>query len=202
VVEGQPANAEDMIISYALGTPYAPQHGDDMKCWFAAYGGPPDCGAGSGFAEAPPTTRQPALAAALRMADAAIAEKERREARIAVAVAVADRHGDVVRIDRMDDAAPMTPDAAEAVAVTAVNFRAPSGDVAKVARDYPDLARLPEVARFKYLPVPGGRPVVAGGRTMGAVGVSSADPKECDAIARAALAAVGNRLGFVPTARR
>jgi len=78
------------------------------------------------------------------------------------------------------------------VAVTALNFRAPSGEVAKLQRDYPDLARLPDAAPFKYLPIPGGRPVERGGRIIGAVGVSGANPGECEAIAAVALAAVVN----------
>jgi uncharacterized protein GlcG (DUF336 family) len=190
IVDGKPTNAEDLIISYALGVPYSPQHGDDLKRWVAAYGAPPNLGPGTGLAKSPAATRQAGLASAIRMVDAAVAEAGRRNAR--VAVAVTDRHGDLVQIDRMDDAAPMTPDVAEAVAVTALNFRAPSGEVAKLQRDYPDLARLPGAAPFKYLPIPGGVPVARAGRIVGAVGVSGADPAECEAIAAAALAAVVN----------
>jgi uncharacterized protein GlcG (DUF336 family) len=100
-----------------------------------------------------------------------------------VSVVVVDRSADVIQVDRMDDAAPMTPDAAEALAATAVNFRAPSASAAK----YPDLHALRSVTRYKYLPVAGGLPIVKNGRVTGAVGVSGADPKECEAIAGAAI---------------
>ena len=61
IVDGEPTNAEDLIICYALGEPYQPQHGDDMKRWKDAYGFPPgDVGQGTGFAEAPPAQTSPA----------------------------------------------------------------------------------------------------------------------------------------------
>jgi uncharacterized protein GlcG (DUF336 family) len=184
VVDGKPTNAEDLIVAYALGLAYVPQHGDDMKRWTDAYGAAPNHGAGTGFSIAPPATMQTALDAATRMTDAAMAEAGRRKQ--AVAVAVTDRHGDIVCIDRMDDAPPMTPDVAEAVAVTALNFRAPSGTIPR------DAAQFAAAAPFKFLPVPGGLPVERGGRIVGAVGVGGADQNECAKIAEAALAALGN----------
>jgi uncharacterized protein GlcG (DUF336 family) len=181
VVEGKPANAEDLCISYALRKPYSPQHGDDLKRWMDAYGKEPE-GHGTGFAEAPKSTKQVGLDAAIAMCDAAMADAKRRKALISVAVV--DRHADVIQIDRMDGAAPMTPDAAEALAATAVNFRASSAAAAK----YPNLNALATVTTFKYLPVAGGLPLVQNGRTIGAIGVSGADPEECEAIARVAIA--------------
>jgi uncharacterized protein GlcG (DUF336 family) len=180
IVEGKPANAEDLCISYALRKPYAPQHGDDMKRWMEAYGKAPE-GQGTGFAEAPGSTKQLELDAAIRMCDAAMAEAKRRKS--LVSVVVVDRHANMIQIDRMDGAAPMTPDAAEALAATAVNFHAPSGEAAK----YPNLSALATVTGFKYLPVPGGLPLLQNGRAIGAIGISGADPEECEAIARAAI---------------
>jgi uncharacterized protein GlcG (DUF336 family) len=181
VVDGKPANAEDLCISYALRKPYAPQHGDDMKRWMDAYGKAPE-GQGTGFAEAPKSAKQPELDAAVRMCDAAMAEARRRK--LLVSVAVVDRHGDMIQIDRMDGAAPMTPDAAEALAGTALNFHAPSAAAAK----FPNLDALAKVTGYKYLPVPGGLPLLQNGRTTGAIGISGADTDECEAIARAAIA--------------
>lgn len=180
VVDGRPANAEDLCISYALRRPYSPQHGDDLKRWIEAYGKAPER-PGTGFSEAPKSTKQIELDAAIKLCDAAVAEAKRRKA--SVCVAVVDRGADVVQVDRMDDGAPMTPDAAEALAATALNFRAPSAAAAK----YSDLQALANVTRFKYLPVPGGLPIVQNGRLTGAIGVSGADPQECDAIARVAI---------------
>ncbi|MEU3935933.1 heme-binding protein [Streptomyces sp. NPDC029044] len=155
VVDGKPANAEDLCSSYALRTPYEPQHGDDLPKWIAAYGGPPE-GRGTGLDESPKSTKQLELDAAIRLCDKAIGEAARRNELICVVVV--DRHGDVVQIDRMDHAAPMSPDAAEALAVTAVNFRAPSS----AAANYPNLDALASVTPFKYLPVPGGLPLRQG----------------------------------------
>lgn len=180
IVDGKPANAEDLCISYALRKPYSPQHGDDNKRWIDAYGKAPE-GLGTGSSEAPKCTKQLALDAAMKMCDAAMAEARRRRA--LVSVVVVDRHADVIQIDRMDGAAPMTPDAAEALAATALNFHAPSTAAAK----YPNLTALATVTPFKYLPVPGGLPLSENGRATGAIGVSGADPEECEAIARVAI---------------
>lgn len=180
VVDGKPANGEDLTIAYALQRPYLPQHGDDMKRWIDAYGQPPE-GQGVGFAEAPKAVKQPGLDAAISMCDAAMAEAKRRNA--FVSIAVVDQAASVVHIDRMENAAPMTPDSATALAVTAVNFRAPSADAAK----YPSLEALANVTSFKYLPAPGGLPIMKDGRLTGAIGVSGTDPEECEAIARVAI---------------
>lgn len=46
--------------------------------------------------------------------------------RILVSCAVVDEFGELVQVDRMDGAAAMTVEVAEAKAVTALNFRRPS----------------------------------------------------------------------------
>jgi uncharacterized protein GlcG (DUF336 family) len=133
VVDGKPANLEDLVISYALNEPYQPQHGDDAKRWTDAYGSLPS-GTGTGLAEVPTARKQTVLDTALRLSDAAMAEARRVQA--AIAIAVVDRNGDVLQIDRMDDAPPMSPDIAEAVAVTAVNFQGPSARRPAAIRAY------------------------------------------------------------------
>jgi uncharacterized protein GlcG (DUF336 family) len=182
VVDGKPANLEDLVISYALNEPYQPQHGDDAKRWTDAYGSLPK-GSGTGLAESAPARNQPVLTAATALSDAAIGEATRLQARIAVAVV--DRNGDVVQLDRMDGAAPMSPDVAEAVAVTALNFQAPSESAAK-----PQFAHLVEAAPFKFLPLAGGLPIKDGTRVEGAIGIGGADPETCAAIAAKAIASV------------
>jgi uncharacterized protein GlcG (DUF336 family) len=180
VVDGKPANLEDLVISYALNEPYQPQHGDDTKRWTDAYGSLPN-GTGTGLAEVPAARKQTVLDTALRLSDAAIAEARRMQA--AVAVAIVDRNGDVLQIDRMDDAAPMTPDIAEAVAVTAVNFQAPSERAAQ-----PQFAPIAEAAPFKFLPLAGGLPIKDGTRIVGGLGIGGSDPEACAAIAAKAIA--------------
>ena len=187
VVQGQPTNAEDLVISYALGQPYAPQHGDDMERWKGAYGSAPS-GAGTGMAEVPDARKQSGLASAIALSDAAMAEAKRRGA--AVAVAVVDRNGDAVQLDCMDGAAPMSPDTAQAVAVMSVNFQSTSEAAAKAYRDVPQLSQLADVVPFRFLPIPGGVPILDGNSICGALGVGGPDPKLCAEIAQAALAAV------------
>lgn len=84
IVDGKPANDEDLCIAYALRKPYATQHAsmfDDEKQWLQAYGKAPE-GRGTGLAPAPKATKQAELDAAIRICDAAIAEAKRRNARI------------------------------------------------------------------------------------------------------------------------
>lgn len=182
VVDGKPTNLEDLVISYALNEPYQPQHGDDAKRWIDAYGSLPN-GTGTGFAEVPAARKQKALDAAMSLSNAAIAEAKR--CRATVAIAVVDRNGDVVQIDRMDGAAPMSPDIAEAVAVTAVNFQGPSERAAQ-----PQFAHIVEAAPFKLLPVAGGLPIKDDGRVVGAIGIGGGEPEICAAIAANAIAAL------------
>ncbi|HEX3974305.1 MAG TPA: heme-binding protein [Stellaceae bacterium] len=182
VVDGKPANLEDLVISYALNEPYQPQHGDDAKRWIDAYGSLPS-GTGTGLAEATAARKQTVLDTALRLSDAAMAEARRTQA--AIAIAIVDRNGDVLQIDRMDDAPPMSPDIAEAVAVTAVNFQGPSERAAQ-----PQFAHIIEAAPFKFLPLAGGLPIKDGVRVVGGIGIGGSDPEMCAAIAAKAIAAL------------
>src|SRR4029078_319177 len=99
------------VVLLDLTNPDQPQHCDDNKRWTDAYGSLPS-GVGTGLAEVPAARNQKALEAAMILSDAAIAEATRRQTTIAVAVV--DRNGDVLQLDRMDGAAPMSPDVAEA----------------------------------------------------------------------------------------
>jgi uncharacterized protein GlcG (DUF336 family) len=180
VVEGKPANLEDLVISYALNEPYQPQHGDDAKRWIDAYGSLPSV-TGTGLAKVPDAHTQTVLDAALTLSNAAIAEAKRCQA--TVAVAVVDRNGDIIQIDRMDGASPMSPDVAEAVAVTAVNFQTPSERAAQ-----PQFTHLIEAAPFKFLPLAGGLPIRDRARVVGAIGIGGSDSEVCAAIAAKAIA--------------
>ena len=41
IVDGKPANCEDLLVHYALRIPYVGQHGDDEQRWIDAYGSLP-----------------------------------------------------------------------------------------------------------------------------------------------------------------
>lgn len=178
--EGQPANAEDLVMSYALRRPYTPQHGDDAANWIAAYGKLPET-RGTGTDEAPPVTDLHELDNAIRLSDAAMAEARRRN--VLISVVVVDEGGEVVQIDRMDGAAPMTPDISTALAVTAVNFEGSSANAAGY-----DLAAMSNASNLKFLGMPGGLSLVRDGLTYGGIGISGTDPKICEEIAKAAVA--------------
>lgn len=190
IVDGQPANLEDLIICYALGVPYESQHGSDDERWLKAYGNPPsEFGPGTGFRDPPPSQRQERLDNAISIANAAITEASRHD--LVVSVVVVDRGGDQLQLDRMDGASPMSPDLADAVAVTAVNFRAATSEVERMSQESPGWGRAGELIPYPFAALPGGLPIFDGSRLTGAIGVGGAAPDECEAIARAALAASG-----------
>jgi uncharacterized protein GlcG (DUF336 family) len=175
VVDGKPANCEDLLVHYALGIPYEGQHGDDEQRWIEAYGALPDA-PGLGYAEPPPGA-QPEHEWALALADRAIDAARSRGVRIAVAVV--DHRGDPIQQDCMDGAPTAGPFVAEAVAVTAATFQLPSREVGA------DLAaRLPITASA----APGGLPVPEGDRVVAGLGIGGAAPELCHELAAAVLA--------------
>lgn len=111
-----------------------------------------------------------------------------RRAGVDAAVCVVDEFGQLVQLDRMETAPPLAADLARAKALTALNLRRATRDVAAEYAGNPEiLAAMQGVARFALLPVPGGLPIVAGGRTLGAIGVSGGTGEQDDALARAAV---------------
>src|SRR3954447_8322030 len=72
--DGEPANPEDLLIAYALSTPYAGQHGDDGARWQARFGDltvAPDHSLG--LKPAPPAVRQSELDWAMTVGDRVLA---------------------------------------------------------------------------------------------------------------------------------
>jgi uncharacterized protein GlcG (DUF336 family) len=183
--DGRPANPEDLLIAYALGVPYAGQHGDDQKRWEQRFGDlvvdPADS---LGTAPAPPASHQAQLGWAKALCDAAMAEAARYGIR--VAVAVVDHGGDPIQQDLMDGAPAGGVAVAQAVAGAAALFGCDSGDL-----DF-RFGRADAVAALMVPPVlgvPGGLPVHDDGRLVAGLGVGGGGPSVCADIARAALAA-------------
>ncbi|MGA9856545.1 MAG: heme-binding protein [Solirubrobacteraceae bacterium] len=174
IAEGKPANSEDLIVLWALGLPYEGQHGDDEKRWLDAFGALPD-EEGLGYGDPPPAD-QPEREWALGLADAAIAEAERRS--LPIAVAVVDVRGDPIQLDTMDGAPSAAPFVAEALAAGAATFQAPSAEIDPV---------LTAVLPYRVLTVPGGLPVWAGERVVAGLGIAGADTAVCDQIAASVL---------------
>ena len=125
IVDGKPANSEDLVVLWTLGLPYKGQHGDDEKRWLDAFGALPD-EPGIGY-ENPPPASQPEHEWALGVADAAIAQAVARGTRIAVAVV--DSRGEAIQQDTMDGAPSAAPFVAKAVAAAAAMFQRPSGEI-------------------------------------------------------------------------
>ena len=73
------------------------------------------------------------LAEAIACVDRGIAKAQSMGLKLSFAVI--DEFGQLVQMDRMDGASLMGPDIAEAKALTALNFRRPTSEVAKVDRE-------------------------------------------------------------------
>jgi glc operon protein GlcG len=125
------------------------------------------------------------LQEARRFADRAL--DRAREQNQKIAVAVLDELGQLVQLDRMEGAAPMTADLAEAKARTALNFQKPTAELAREFADHPERREMfAKVARFTPVPLPGGLPIQRAGALHGAIGVAGGDKDE--EIARSAIA--------------
>ena len=116
----------------------------------------------------------------------AAASAKAAELGLAASIAIVDEGGYAFRLYRGDGAGLMTPAVAQAKARTAALLRAPSGVLTARLKDQPELLRLTE-----YLPMPGGLPVRYENGVVGAVGVSGGTPEQDEAIAQAALDALG-----------
>lgn len=107
----------------------------------------------------------------------------------AVVVAVLDRGGNLVALQRADGVGPHNTEASRRKAYTALSTRSPTLALARKAAADPDarnLASLPEL-----LLLGGGVPLMAGGQPVGAIGVAGGGGGANDhACALAALAAL------------
>lgn len=114
-------------------------------------------------------TRQvsvPTLDAARAIADSGLAEARRQGWQ--VVIAVVDAAGDLLVLQRMDDVQPGSIEIAIGKARTAARFRRPTRALADALAQ----GRLGFLAVEGALPMEGGVPLQAAGRTIGGVGVS------------------------------
>ena len=122
------------------------------------------------------------LAEARGHADKAIAKA--REMGVQISLAVVDEFGQLVQMDRMDGASLMSPDIAEAKAVTALNFRRPTSAVAQQVN--PDILRSIQASvHFNILAAAGGVPIYRDSDLAGAIGVSGATGEQDEEVASA-----------------
>lgn len=116
-------------------------------------------------------------ATATRIAEAALAAAAARGLR--VAVAVVDERGHDLVVVRGDGAAWFTPAVARTKAATAVAMRSATGELAGLREAYPELFDLVSTqVAHPLTSLPGGLPLMADGRCLGAVGVSGAHPDD------------------------
>ncbi len=125
------------------------------------------------------------LAEARSYADKGIAQA--REMGLQISLAVVDEFGQLVQMDRMDGASLMSPDVAEAKAVTALNFRRATSLVAQQVN--PDILRSIQASvHFNILAAAGGVPIYRDGELAGAIGVSGATGEQDEEVATSAAA--------------
>ncbi len=188
IADGRPSNGEDLLVHYALGIPYEGQHGDDMERWIQAYGSfPANPGAGLGMAPAPPARSQDEHAWATALADRVMAAAAERG--LLVSLAIVDRRGDPIQLDRMDGAVGASPVVAEAVAATAATFGLPSQELVSQYPGQAELDRLAAVLPYAILPAPGGLPIIEAGQVVAGLGIGGPPPATCAQLAADILSA-------------
>ena len=127
------------------------------------------------------------LAAAKKIADAALAEAAKNNWN--VIVWVLDEGGNPIVMQRMDGAQLGSIDVAQGKARTSLRFRRPSkafADSMKAGNTY--VMSLPGV-----LPVQGGLPIEVDGKVIGAVGVSGATSEQDEQCARVGIATLATQ---------
>lgn len=118
------------------------------------------------------------------------AVREAESLGVRVNVAVVDRGGHLAAFLRMPGAPYHCIDIARDKAYTAVSFGFPTSAWAEVLPGFSAQVRAGLAGRPRMAMFGGGLPIEAGGRVVGAIGVSGASEEQDEAIARAGLAAI------------
>lgn len=122
------------------------------------------------------------VATAKKIAAAAVAEAQKNNWR--VAVAVVDNHGVLVYYEMIDDTQTASSQIAIDKAKAAAMYRRPTrAFVDAIAKTGPAIMTLPGVVAS-----PGGMPIMVGGRVVGGVGVSGVTGDQDEQISKAGLA--------------
>lgn len=103
----------------------------------------------------------------------------------AVAIAVVDDAGCLLRLERIDGAGPSTAEVATLKARSAALSRMPTLRLEEVAKARPGTLGFPG-----RLAVQGGLPIMVAGECVGAIGVSGVQSAEDEQVAAAGLAAL------------
>jgi glc operon protein GlcG len=98
---------------------------------------------------------------------------------IRVTVAVVDEGGHLVAVARMDGAAPLTPQVAEAKAVGAAMLHRDGASLGELAKDRPGFFSVADrLVRVPIVPGLGSVLIKRDGKVLGAVGVSGGRPEQ------------------------
>jgi uncharacterized protein GlcG (DUF336 family) len=125
------------------------------------------------------------LETARKVAAAAVAEG--RKNGWTVAVAIVDTAGELVYFERMDDTQVASARISQDKARTAARFKRPS----KVFEEALAGGRLAVLGLDGLTPVEGGLPLIAGGKIIGAVGVSGVTSQQDGVCAQAGVDVLG-----------
>ena len=121
------------------------------------------------------------LAAARKVASAALVEAQKNSWN--VAIAVVDNHGALVYYERMDDTQSASPVIAIEKARSAAMFRRTT----RVMEDTVNKGRTSFLGIPLATPITGGLPILAGGKIIGAIGVSGVTSDQDEQVAKAGL---------------
>lgn len=99
---------------------------------------------------------------------------------VAVTIVVTDASGEMLKLERMDNAPLLSLLVAQGKAKTAAHMRLDTGQVGKLAEILPALGTIPGV-----FPLPGGVPLWDQNELVGAIGVSGGVGLEDQAVAEA-----------------
>ena len=107
------------------------------------------------------------------------AQAKAAELGIRVAVAVVDEGAHLVALARMDGAAPLTPQVAEAKAVGAAMLHRDGASLGELAKDRPGFFSVADrLVRVPIVPGLGSVLIKRDGKVLGAVGVSGGRPEQ------------------------
>jgi glc operon protein GlcG len=141
--------------------------------------------AGAMAQERPPYGQEIGVDQAKKIAAGAAAESKKNGWRMAIAIV--DNHGFLVYYERMDDTQTASVGVALDKAKAAAMFRRPT----KVFEDGIAKGRVALLGLSGATPIEGGLPIMAGGKVIGAIGVSGANSDQDAAAAMAGLKAAG-----------
>lgn len=127
------------------------------------------------------------LEAALRMVEAA--KKKATEIGIPMVIAVVDKGGNLIAMERMDGALLVSLDIAKGKAYSAVAVQIPTGELAELAQPGAELFGIDKTDGGRIIVFAGGLPVRVDDEVVGGIGVSGGPVADDEACAQAGLEA-------------